>query len=744
MSTPATNQNTPSRAAPPAPTAGAGISIDPIKLLLKYKFVLVASVIVGFVVGVAAHIFFSRYMPTYQAKIIWECSPVEESVSEINVGLVDETEMERFMGTQVQTMKSNHILRKAVSDPRLMSLAPNWGKKYEKGGNIDIVAALQEFEKMVSVGAVPKTYLISMSVSAGDKNDAAGLVTIVKDAYKNNLSTIYNREITSRKEAIRDSIQATNDSINLLTARKSRLVREGRIDSIDSARSTSSEKLRLINAQLVGIQQSIEALGVIRANDDAQLQRDTGIEYDSALRSQIEVSPMMLTFKQEVKRLETALVGLQEGGFRPEHRQYKQIINQIKAHNRKLENTREELLREAFEARVQGTIQTLQQLRAQELDLVTQKNELEEKLTELTRTSEEINDLDRQIDARIKRLGEQEKGFSDLEAAAALSSAQRVSVVEDVTIPDHPSFPVLLISLAGGMMVIVGLTVGCILLFEVLDQRIKSASDIRMIPRTRSLGVLMDASEDPSNPEKIATVFADAPGSVFAEHIRHLRTSVSSALNRAGHHSMVVVGAMPKSGATSVIVNLAYANAASGVRTLIIDSNMRRPSIHKVLNLADGPGLGDVLAGDVTLESCVTQIENGPSVLSVGTMKNRIVERLSSAQMKELLQGCRVDYDLVLIDVAPSIVAGDAAILANIADASMLVVRAMSEKRGQVARMSRELNEARAEFIGVLVNGVRSSAGGYMRKNIRTSFNYRNHEESSKKESKKEAKDNAA
>ena len=74
----------------------------------------------------------------------------------------------------------------------------------------------------------------------------------------------------------------------------------------------------------------------------------------------------------------------------------------------------------------------------------------------------------------------------------------------------------------------------------------------------------------------------------------------------------------------------------------------------------------------------------------------------------------------------------------------MLVVRAMSEKRGQVARMARELSEANGEFIGIVVNAVRSAAGGYMRKNIRTSFNYRQIEEKAKKSSKKAPKDTAA
>ena len=122
-----------------------------------------------------------------------------------------------------------------------------------------------------------------------------------------------------------------------------------------------------------------------------------------------------------------------------------------------------------------------------------------------------------------------------------------------------------------------------------------------------------------------------------------------------------------------------------------------------------------------------------------GTKKNRQVERISGHHMKELLASVRDQYDIVLIDVAPAIVAGDAMILANMVDSSMLVVRAMSEKKGQVARVARELDECRAELLGVLVNAVQSAAGGYMRQNIRTAFNYREVEETTKKKPKDSA-----
>lgn len=724
---------------PPPPSARAGMparpqqssgpsgapALDPVKILQRFKFVLVGSVFLGVAVGVVAHVLFSMFMPKFTAHITWECKPAEESVEIISVATVDETEMERFMGTQVAMMKSELILSKVISDPRLQDFAPKWSAKYVNKGNLNIVEAFEDFEGMVNANAVPKTFLIRLTVTTGDKNDSAGLVTMIQDAYLQELDRRYNLNVVSRRSAIRDSITATEATMNDLAKRKSRLVSEERIDSIDSDQSAASGQLRLINAELLNVQQSLEALTVIRSNDEAQLQRDTGIDYDSTLRASTEQLPMMQTFRQQLKGLEAVLVGLQADGIQPDHRQYKQIENQITAHKRKIEDSREELLREAFEARVQNTIITIQQLRAQEAEMNTQREALEERLTELTRISEQIADIDRQIEGKINQIGIQETALADLQAASNLTTAQRVSVVEAATIPDRPTFPVLYIMVPAGVFLVSGLTAAIVLLMEFLDQRIKSASDIRAIPRARSLGIIMDASEDPSEPDSVGTAFADAPGSVFAEHFRQLRTGVNTAMTRNGHKSLVVVGGIPKSGASSIVSNLAQASVVSGMKTLVIDANLRRPSLHAVLGAGDGQGLGDVLKGDASFDSCIVQIDQGPAFLRAGSKQNRHPEMLGSQAMKDLLNEVSGQYDQILIDVAPAIVAGDAMTLAGMTDASMLVVRAMSEKRGQVARMARELGDCRSELLGIVVNAVRSSAGGYMRKNIRTSFNYR-------------------
>src|SRR6185295_5300090 len=127
-------------------------------------------------------------------------------------------------------------------------------------------------------------------------------------------------------------------------------------------------------------------------------------------------------------------------------------------------------------------------------------------------------------------------------------------------------------------------------------------ADITMIPRTRLVGFVPHAAEDPANPAKVETVFRDQPNGVLAESYRQLRGAVLNRMQAAGHKSLVCMSGMPGSGATTIIVNLAYSLAAAEQRVLVIDANFRRPSLHRVLGLNEAPGLAEVLAGTKTLD----------------------------------------------------------------------------------------------------------------------------------------------
>jgi len=184
---------------------------------------------------------------------------------------------------------------------------------------------------------------------------------------------------------------------------------------------------------------------------------------------------------------------------------------------------------------------------------------------------------------------------------------------------------------------------------------------------------------------------------------------------------------MPGSGTTSAALNIAACEAAVGRKVLLLGANMRRPGLMKALGLPMGtPGLGDVLAG-ADPASVVVNAKPNIDVLGAGTPQSRVFERLNGAAMDNLLQWARDRYDLVLVDAPPSVVAGETLTLANKVDASMIVARAWQDQRGLVMKLASQLMDSRSTLLGTMLNGMRMTAGGYLRKNALAMAKYAEH-----------------
>jgi len=713
------------RPAQTAPTgAGAALAIDPVKLLLKYKWLLIGTAIVGAVLGTVAHLVLIRTYPIFKAEAVFRALPPETDATVISPVNIDQNAMELFMGTQVEQIRSDQILRALVRDPRLVAEAPNWSRPYLRGGSFDTVNALEDMRKVVRAGVIPNTYLFRVSASTNYRNDSAGIVRLVREIFMEQVRADSTRDINQRKLVARNSIQASERQLDDLNRRRTRLVQDQRLDTLDGQRSSTGESLRLVNFEMIKLRQQIEALTVSLDEDQRQLQRGTGIQYDNTLRLAVDNSPQVLQLQQTLNAYESELAAMRQIGILPDHRNFRLMQSAIEGHRQQIEQTRERLLREAFESRVDQYAMLIQQYRAQEADLLKQVNELSEEMIELTRIVGEVSDIDRSIETTIAMIADQQMKMAELDAAASLSSVVRIELVQPETVPDVASFPKVYIMIPLGIILLTGLVTGTVLVLEILDQRVKGPSDLFAMGRIPVLGLVPDAAEDPSQPEHPESVFRDIPGSVMAEHYRQIRTRVSKAMVRGGHKTLVVVGATPGSGATSVVSNLGSAMVSAGSKVLVIDANFRRPRLHAAFDALESPGLADVLCGATGFDAAVVSKGTGPDLLAAGTAKNRMVEQLGSDAIERLLTELRDRYDYILIDVAPALVAGDAQSLANRCDASMLVARALHEKRGMVARLRNELAESRAEFLGAMVNAVRSSAGGYMRKNIRTQAKY--------------------
>lgn len=702
------------------------MSIDPVKLLLKYKFLIVGVAVAGAVLGAVAHVVLIRVYPIFTSEAYFECLPPETSSTILAAETIDANEFELFMGTQVDRMKSDFVLQRVVRDPRLPREAPRWSSKYAKSGGLDLNEAQEDIKKIVRAGAVTNTRLIRLAVSTNYREDTAGIVRLVRENYMEDLRARSTSDINNRKDVARASIRDSERRLEELNTRRSRLVRDQQLDTLDGQRSQVAESQRLVYAELLAVQQSLESVQVSLQQDEAQLQRDTGIQFDNRLRQEVDASPQILALQQQKNALESRLSSMRQIGILPDHREFRAMQAQIDGVKLQIEQTRERLLREAFESRIDQFRLFVQQLRAQEADLLRQAEQYGQEITELTRIVGEVSDIDRSVETTIAMIAQQQMNMAELDAAAALATATRVIVVQSENVPTTPTFPKIYIMIPLGVVLLTGLVTAVVLVIEILDQRVKGPSDLAAIGRMNVLGIVPDAGEDPSQPKHPESVFRDVPGSISAEHYRQIRTRVSKAMLRSGHKTLLVVGATPGSGATSVVSNLGSALVAAGHTVLVIDANYRRPRLHMAFDAPESPGLADVLTGGTSLEAAIVKAGEGrgPDLLAAGSVKHRMLEQLGGNRIEALLQDARERYDFVLLDVAPALVAGDAQTLANRCDASMLVARALHEKRGMIARLRNELGESRAELLGGMVNAVRSSAGGYMRKNIRTQAAY--------------------
>ena len=158
---------------------------------------------------------------------------------------------------------------------------------------------------------------------------------------------------------------------------------------------------------------------------------------------------------------------------------------------------------------------------------------------------------------------------------------------------------------------------------------------------------------------------------------------------------------------------------------MVIDGDFRRPGLAEQLGLADGGnGLGDVLAGTGNLSSVAIRTEAGFDLVGAGTESSRVVDRLGSPKMDEILGQAREQWDLILFDAPPALAAGDALTIASKADGAVVVVHAGQDERGLLVRLANAVRHAGAEVFGVVLNQARTESGGYFKKNFRIMRDY--------------------
>lgn len=197
----------------------------------------------------------------------------------------------------------------------------------------------------------------------------------------------------------------------------------------------------------------------------------------------------------------------------------------------------------------------------------------------------------------------------------------------------------------------------------------------------------------------------EKPKSIVSEQYRNIRTNIEFASVAKKIRSLMVTSANASEGKSTTVANLSVVFAQQGKKVLLIDADLRKPTLHQMMQVNNFKGLTNILTSGKTFQECVinTKIE-GLDFLPCGPIPPNPAELLGANSMKELLLELYSLYDLVMFDTSPILPVTDAQIMATRCDASILVVRSNVTEKNAAIKAKRALDNAKGTLLGVILN----------------------------------------
>ena len=211
-----------------------------------------------------------------------------------------------------------------------------------------------------------------------------------------------------------------------------------------------------------------------------------------------------------------------------------------------------------------------------------------------------------------------------------------------------------------------------------------------------------------------AIISYNDPKSVISEQYRAIRTNIEYSNVDQNTKTILVTSSDKNEGKTTTVSNLAVSFANLNKKVLIIDCDLRNPSIHKMFRLNNIYGLTDILAKDRAVDKCIqkTELEN-LYVLTAGSTPPNPAEILSSEKMKNLIEDLKNIYDYIFIDTPPIGLVTDAGVLSSFTDGVVLVVKSESVEKKYLEETKKKLDAVDARILGAILNSYKSEQKDY-------------------------------
>ena len=293
---------------------------------------------------------------------------------------------------------------------------------------------------------------------------------------------------------------------------------------------------------------------------------------------------------------------------------------------------------------------------------------------------------------------------NELEAPAEGSQARvRIDTIEPATLPDKPVGPGVELILVFGLLMGFGLGVAFAVLRTGLDTRIRSKANIETLTDLPIVGMI---GKDPKS-EKRPLIALKDPRNPLVESFRTLRTNLSYLNVEDGSNTLLITSAGPNEGKTTTAVNLAIVMADSGARVALVDADLRKPSVAKMLGIEGGAGLSDLLVGKAKFDEVLQQFGRKQlTVLPAGRIPPNPSELLGYKAMGKVLDMLSEHFDYVIVDAPPALAVTDAAILSKKVGGTLLIAAAGKVRKQELSNVLESLETVDGKVLGIVVTMV--------------------------------------
>lgn len=673
-----------------------------------------------------------RYIkPTFESTAWLKIDPITQPLLDsVRTEAVDQGTL---LETQVQLITSPDVLGTAILDEKVAAL-PRVSQSPDPEA---------ELRSVVRVGIQPRTRLILVSMASESPSEAATIVGAVVESYLKTSERWTDHEAREQIKRLTEMKKKVETDRNTLRDTLERLSRKSVESQINTTKSDliSIERYRQYKDELGRIELDLivaeSTLKTLQKFDNEQNgQRPTrpatlrGEQLEAETRRAFLADPDIVELRRSLKTTRGQLEEARRIAVNPSDpvvRKWRERLDRQNRQYQELWGRQAPILREQLAAAIphQRRDEGFAQLRQARID-VERLQAAEERIRKQLETIEvdTKNEGSEALAASFARvdLANTDTILTAIEhnltqLAYDYDQGGRIHLIGKARPSARPMGKKRMMAMAGAPVAMLALVMGVCVLLELKSARVTDPDDLLARVRVGVIGVVPPLPA--GSPSRGPRALRDEKRRVeeFIQSLDHLRVALCCAgqSSTPDHRCFLITSACGGEGKTTLAAQLAGRCANAGLLTLLIDADLRRPSLGELLEVPEGPGLTDILLDEVEPEAAMVVIGNagGFHLLPAGARGHDPARLLQGERLGQLVGRFRATFDVVIIDAPPVLAVPDALLLGRWTDGAILTVRHDASRYPLVERANRRLASIGIPVLGAVVNGVRTVEIGY-------------------------------